>query len=52
MLKTPTLTALAVSLALIFAPLAAEAKGKKTKKATADKVAKTKNWPSKAPKAK
>jgi len=50
-MKTPTLTALAVSLALIFAPLAAEAKGK-AKKAHAAKVAKTKNWPSKAPKAK
>lgn len=49
MLKT-TMTALAVTLALILAPMAAEAKGKKAKKAHAEKSVKAKNFPSKPPK--
>lgn len=49
MTKPPTLTALAMSVALIFAPLAAEAKAKH-KKAKAETSKPAKNWPSKAPK--
>lgn len=47
--RKPLITALALAMGLAFAglPATSEAKGKKAK---AEKVAKVKNWPSKAPK--
>lgn len=50
-MRKPILSALAIALAVAFAglPATSEAKGKKAK---AEKVAKVKNWPSKAPKTK